>query len=180
MSAPKILFHTCCAPCLVAPYNELINEGMDITVFWYNPNIHPYLEYKARFGSFLEFVARESIKSIVNDDYDLEGFLSVAQNEPIKRCNGCYRIRLEQTVKTAAEGGFGLFSTTLLYSRYQNQEEIVSIGKELALQYGIEFYDRDFRSLWNEGIKLSKEQGMYRQKYCGCIYSERDRYMGNK
>ncbi len=177
MTGTKLLIHVCCAPCFVAPYYDMTKKGMDITAFWYNPNIHPYTEYKQRLGSFCEFCDREAIQTTIQDDYALEAFISKAINSQKSRCTACYELRLQQTAKIAAERGFDAFTSTLFYSRYQDHVLMRAIADQAALDFGVKFYYQDFRSFWQEGIELSKEQGMYRQKYCGCIFSERDRYL---
>lgn len=175
--AKKLLIHVCCAPCLVAPYYDMISRGMDITAFWYNPNIHPFTEYQQRLRSLQDFIHRESIPLILKDEYDLDLFLQKTVSLGKDRCASCYEIRLEQSAICAAENGFDAFSSTLLYSRYQNHELMCNVAQRMADKYHIEFYYQDFRNFWQQGIQLSKEQEMYRQKYCGCIYSERDRYL---
>lgn len=169
--------HACCGPCLAAPYRHLQSEGMEMAVFWYNPNIHPFTEYKARKDSLLAFCKDSGIEIIVQDDYALESFLSQALMRGVERCESCYELRLRQCALRAAEAGFEAFSSTLLYSRYQNHDLICAIANKAAEDYGVQFYYQDFRIYWQEGIELSKELGMYRQKYCGCIFSERDRYL---
>lgn len=178
MPAPKLLLHTCCAPCLVAPYYKLTESGTEVSAFWFNLNIHPYTEYKQRLDTLREFAAAQKFELIERDEYGIDEFVMNTASDIENRCEYCYRHRLEATARTAKEQGFDAFSTTLLYSRYQKHELIKSIAAEMAERYGISFYYEDFRPLWNEGIKLSKEQGMYRQKYCGCIFSERERYLG--
>ncbi len=149
---------------------------MDITAFWYNPNIHPYTEYNLRLASLQEFSAREGIQIVVQDIYALDEFLSMASRLGVERCKGCYELRLRKAAEYAAECGFDAFTSTLLYSRYQNHELICEVAENAAREYGVKFHYQDLRIFWQQGIELSKEQEMYRQKYCGCIYSERDRY----
>lgn len=178
MSAHKLLLHTCCAPCLVAPYYKLKETGMQITGFWFNLNIHPYTEYKLRLESLQEFAETEKLDLIVHDRYGIDEFVLGIDGKIKERCGFCYRHRLEAVAKHAAEDGFDSFSSTLFYSRYQNHELMLSIAREMSVKYKIDFYYDDFRKLWYQGIELSKAAGMYRQKYCGCIFSERDRYLG--
>lgn len=178
MSGAKLLLHTCCAPCLIAPYQKLTESGTQVTAFWFNLNIHPYTEYKQRLETLRSYAGSQGLQLIEHDVYDLDTFILNAAPDIENRCEYCYRHRLEATAKTAKELRFDAFSTTLLYSRYQKHELIVSIAEELADIYQIRFYYEDFRPLWNRGIELSKAEGMYRQKYCGCIFSERDRYLG--
>lgn len=178
MSGLKLLLHTCCAPCLIAPYQKLTESGTQVTAFWFNLNIHPYTEYKQRLESLREFSRSEAFELIERDVYGIDEFIRNTAADIENRCEYCYRHRLEATAITAKELGFEAFSSTLLYSRYQNHELIRSIADEMAKHYQISFYYEDFRELWTEGITLSKAKAMYRQKYCGCIFSERDRYLG--
>lgn len=176
----SILMHSCCAPCLIAPYFKLNNQGYDITAFWYNINIHPYTEYQLRKEALEDFAQKQGFPLIIQDEYGLQAFVKAVAADISQRCNYCYETRLKATAKLAAEQGFDAFSSTLFYSRYQNHELMIKIASHYSQQYDIPFYYEDFRPLWYEGIKFSKEAGMYRQKYCGCIFSEEDRYLGQK
>jgi predicted adenine nucleotide alpha hydrolase (AANH) superfamily ATPase len=175
MSAKKLLVHTCCAPCLIAPLKEL-QKDWDVTLLWYNPNIHPYTEYIKRRDTLKEFAEKENLPVIWQDEYDLEMYLNATGIKSTERCQNCYEMRLMRTAQIAMGQGFDTFTTTLLYSRYQKHEEIKAVGEKLAFQFGIDFYYHDWRPLWQDGICLSKEAGMYRQAYCGCIFSEQRRY----
>ncbi len=171
-----ILLHICCAPCAIYPYFRLKEEGMEPSGYFYNPNIHPYLEYKKRLETVKDFAHRVGLEVTIRDGYDLDAFLlRVAGTGPL-RCEQCYRMRLDAAGAIAREKGYRLFSTSLLYSKFQKHELIAGIGREMAAQHGVEFYYEDFRRGWREGIVESKAMGLYRQQYCGCIYSERDRY----
>jgi len=180
MSVPKLLVHICCAPCLIAPYQKLKAVQTDITGYWYNPNIHPYTEYVIRRDTLKAFAEKENLPMLWEDDYDLEGFLQNTAPNPEERCAQCYRMRLLQTVLTAKHHGFTAFTSTLLYSKYQKHDLIREIVEGLSAEYGIAFYYEDWRPLWQEGIELSKQAEMYRQPYCGCIYSEKERYHKRK
>ena len=172
----KLLVHICCAPCFIAPYFHLKEKGHEIHGFWYNHNIHPYTEYKKRLEALQDFADKESFPLIVKNEYELEKFLQKSAFREQERCRSCYYERLKYTVLIAKNGNFDAYTTTLLYSKSQKHELIKEIGESLAKEYGIKFYYEDFREYWKEGIALSKENQMYRQQYCGCIYSERDRY----
>jgi predicted adenine nucleotide alpha hydrolase (AANH) superfamily ATPase len=171
----KIMFHVCCAPCFVAPYFRL-REEFEITALWFNPNIHPLLEYNKRRDTVREFVRSEKVGYIERDEYGLIEFTRKSAFNEEKRCEHCYYDRLSFTARTAKKEGFDWFSTSLLYSKYQKHELIKEIAFDVAKRHEISFYYQDLRELWGEGIKLSKEQGMYRQQYCGCVYSEMERY----
>jgi epoxyqueuosine reductase len=172
----KLLLHICCGPCAVYPVKELRSAGIEVTGFFYNHNIHPYTEYKLRRDAVKEYAGLVQLDVVYRDEYRLEEFLENVAANPAERCGYCYRSRMEEAAKAAAELGFPYFSSTLLYSRYQNQELIREYGEALGERYGVKFYHDDFRRGWQEGIDLSKDMGLYRQKYCGCIYSEKERY----
>lgn len=171
--------HICCAPCAVCPVAELRAEGMEVTGFFCNHNIHPYQEYCRRLDAVVAYAEKNSLPVIIRDEYRLEEFLGVVAGKPRDRCLYCYASRLEATADTAAAGGFDAFSSTLLYSRYQNHEIIRQLGEQAGRKVGVAFHYEDFRPFWQEGIRLSKMMGLYRQQYCGCIYSEKERYAPN-
>ena len=171
----KILIHICCAPCFAAPYFHL-KDNFRIFGFWFNPNIHPFLEYQKRLKTLQDFVEKEDIQMIYKDEYNLEEFLRKAAFRENIRCQSCYYDRLKYAVIVAKKGNFDFFTTTLLYSKFQKHEMIKEICESLAIEYKINFLYQDFREFWKEGIEISKESGMYRQQYCGCIFSERDRF----
>lgn len=172
----RVLLHTCCGPCALYPLASLRAEGMDITGFFYNHNIHPYQEYARRRDAAKQMADLEGMTLIVQDEYRLEEFLANVAAEPDKRCGYCYASRLDAVAVTAKDNGFDAFTSSLFYSRYQNHDLMRQKAEESAARYGIQFVYRDFRSGWQEGIRCSKELGLYRQQYCGCIYSEKERY----
>ncbi|MFO7660524.1 MAG: epoxyqueuosine reductase QueH [Candidatus Cloacimonadaceae bacterium] len=171
----KLLVHTCCAPCLIAPLQQLRQEW-DVTALWYNPNIHPYMEYIRRRDALKDYAEKTNLPVIWQDEYDLEMYLSVTISRNTERCQSCYELRLERAAQIAMGKGFDAFTTTLLYSKYQRHKDIKAVGEKLAQSFGIDFYYQDWRDLWQQGIELSKEEKMYRQSYCGCIFSEKERY----
>ena len=173
----RILLHICCGPCALYPLRTLRAAGHDVTGLFYNPNIHPYQEYALRRDAVVRMAELESTPLLIRDDYDLEGFLANVAAAPEKRCTHCYASRLRATAQAAREHGFDAFTASLLYSRYQKHEEIRESGEQIGREFGVEFYYADFRPGWQEGIRLSKELGLYRQQYCGCIYSEKERYL---
>jgi len=173
----KVLLHTCCAPCSTYVIKRLKEEGYeDITSYWYNINIHPYTEYKARLEALVEYTKLLNIPLIIEADYGIRQFTRAVIEDIDKRCGFCYRSRLEKTVKYAKEHGYDSFTTTLLVSPYQKHEVIKQIAEELAKEYEIEFIYIDFREGFREGQQIARDAGLYMQKYCGCIYSEEDRY----
>ncbi|MDQ7797762.1 MAG: epoxyqueuosine reductase QueH [Candidatus Edwardsbacteria bacterium] len=173
----RLLLHICCAPCLCYPHQSLSGEKAGITGFWFNPNIHPYQEYRARLASVRDFARRNDLKIIYRDEYPLEENLGALLED---RCRACYSTRLEATAMEAMRGKYDSFSTTLLYSIYQKHDMIKDLGNDIGKKYGVEFLYRDFRKGWDDGRARARELELYRQKYCGCIFSERDRYMKTK
>ncbi len=172
----KILFHICCAPCALYPYFRMKEDGLEPTGYFYNPNIHPYLEYKKRLDTVKEFSHRVGLEVDIRDGYDLDEFFVRASGKGALRCEQCYRMRLDAAGEAAKKSGLNVFTTSLLYSKYQKHDLVKGIGREMASQHGVEFYYEDFRQGWREGILESKAMGLYRQQYCGCVYSERDRF----
>lgn len=176
----NLLLHTCCAPCSVYCIDELIKEGIKPTVYWFNPNIHPYIEYKTRRDTLKEYANSIGIKAIFEDNYGLRDFCKSVVNDLENRCKQyCYKVRLEQTVKYAKENNYDAFTTTLLISPYQNHNAIIEIAKKLEEKYDIKFLYRDFRVGFRQGQERARELGLYMQKYCGCIFSEEQRYYNN-
>lgn len=173
----KILLHACCANCTIYPLTMLRQDGHDVTGYFQNPNIHPYLEFKRRLDTVKQYAEIAELAIIYDEDYRLEDFLAAVASNPAERCHYCYSSRLEKTAEVAAGQGFEGFSTSLLYSRYQKHDEIRRIGEELAAKFGLTFVYDDYRTGWQDGIRESKAMGLYRQQYCGCIYSEKERYL---
>ena len=172
----KLLLHTCCAPCSVYCIQKLRKDNIEPVVYWYNPNIHPYMEYKTRRDTLKEYTKSIGIKAIFEENYGLRDFCKNVINDLDNRCQYCYRIRLERAVQYAKENGYDAFCTTLLISPYQNHEKLKQTGEELEKEYGIHFYYQDFREGFRQGQNEARELGLYMQKYCGCIFSEEIRY----
>ena len=172
----RILLHQCCGPCSVFPVKELKNGGHDITAYFFNPNIHPLTELFARFEQAVLFNRAEKLKMIMDDTYGLIDFARTAAFHENSRCLPCYSVRVDRAAELAAKNGFDCFSTTLLYSRYQKHELIIEACEAAAEKHGIKFHYEDWRCGWQYGIDESKRLEMYRQKYCGCIYSEQEAY----
>ena len=173
----KLLMHTCCAPCSVYCIDRLREEGIEPTVYWYNPNIHPYKEYEARRDCLKEYTKSVNVNAIFEEDYGLKEFCKNVIDDLGNRCvNYCYRVRLEKTVQFAKQNGYDTFTSTLFVSPYQKHEELKKVCEELAERYNIKFLYIDFRVGFREGQAKARELGLYMQKYCGCIFSEEMRY----
>lgn len=173
----KLLLHGCCAPCSIKCVDTLRAEGIEPTLFWYNPNIHPVTEYRNRKNALVEWADEENLEIILNDEYGLRQFIDSVYPDYGARCRYCYKVRLESAAKSAAKLGYSHFSTTLLISPYQHHELIKRIAEEIAEEYDVKFLYRDLRLYFREGQKLAREKGIYMQKYCGCIFSEEERYL---
>ena len=172
----KILLHICCAPCAIYPLMMLRENGHNVMGLFYNPNIQPYLEYKKRLDTVNEYAEDVGLEVISHDEYPMEDFLRSVVFREEDRCRYCYYSRLRYSAHIARRGQFDGFTTTLLYSKFQDHEMIRSIGESLAKKYRVKFLYHDFREGWKKGIKISNDLGMYRQQYCGCIYSEKERF----
>lgn len=171
-----ILLHLCCGPCAIYPLSVLRARGVVVQGYFCNPNIHPFREFRARINALEDLAGRVGLPVEYEREYGLKDYLRQVVFKEEERCAICYRMRLEATVRKAVETGAEAFSTTLLYSRYQRHETIRALGEELAVRFGVPFLYEDFRTGWQEGIDAGIEMGLYRQSYCGCIYSEQERY----
>ncbi|MBR3049166.1 MAG: epoxyqueuosine reductase QueH [Bacilli bacterium] len=179
----KLLLHACCAPCSSAVLERLGNI-FEITILYYNPNITDENEYNKRLNEVKSFIKKFKTKykiSIIDGRYDINDFLDIAkglENEPErgKRCYKCYNLRLEETAKVAEKEGFPYFTTTLSLSPYKNSNWINEIGEDLSNKYNSTYLYSDFKKKngYKRSIELSKEYNLYRQNYCGCIYSKKE------
>lgn len=176
----KALIHICCANCLIYPLKALREEGWDCMGLFYNPNIHPYQEYQRRLAAVQAYEKEAGIQVIYRDEYELERFLRGVAFREEERCRFCYHLRLQATAQVAKHGKFAAFTSTLLHSKHQDHELIKAIGEQVGKEQGVKFLYQDFRDGWKQGIEESKALGLYRQSYCGCIYSEKERYLGKK
>ncbi len=184
----RILVHMCCGPCSIYPLKSILGDHSEVWGFFYNPNIHPHSEFLKRLQAVKTLAGYLSIDVILHEEYKPLPFIKHLKAStggtkyPPKdlRCGYCYALRLEATARAAKSNGFDAFSSSLLYSKYQNHDEIRRLGIDLGKKYGILFYYEDYRTGWQEGIDESREKGLYRQKYCGCIYSRIERYSKKK
>ena len=178
MKGLKVLLHICCAPCSIYTLRELRKEGAEVAGYFYNPNIHPYTEFLKRIETLENYAKISLLPLTLDTSYDLETFLKGALEYGKDRCLFCYRMRLEKTFQKAVETCVDAVTTTLLYSKYQRHDDIKDIGEELSRKYKVPFVYRDLRVGWKEGVEESKRLNMYRQQYCGCIFSEKERFKG--
>lgn len=177
---PTLLLHACCAPCSSAVLEKL-SDIFKISLIFYNPNISPESEFIARFEELKRLLFEmglEDIKIYLDDYNDLE-FYDIAKGmedmpEGLLRCKNCYRLRLLRTAQIAKENNFDYFCTTLSISPYKNAQYLNEIGTELEEKFGVKYLVSDFKKDdgYKRSIELSKKYNLYRQNYCGCIYSK--------
>jgi len=172
----KLLMHICCSNCSIYPLQNLLSKGIDVKGLWFNPNIHPYTEYSKRLESLKKLQGLWSFDVEYIDQYPLDNFLKSVAGRGTGRCAVCYAIRLDKTAETAKRMNLDGFTTSLLVSPYQKFVIINEVGEEMARRHGIAFYSEDFRKGWHISKNLSTELELYKQKYCGCIFSEMERY----
>ena len=178
----KLLMHACCAPCSVFCVDSLRSEEIEPTLYWYNPNIHPYTEYKERRDCLKVYADKVHVNAIFEDEYGLDKFCEEAVKDLDSRCvRYCYPVRLRKTFEYAKQNGYDTVTTTLLYSIYQKHDFIKKLCEQYSKEYGVDFLYRDFRvGFWEGHDKAKNELDLYMQKYCGCIFSEEDRYVKKK
>ena len=180
--AEKVLLHVCCAPCSCEIIETIIETGLDLTVFFYNPNIHPQEEYEIRKDEVLRFCAAKDV-AVVDADYDMDHWFARVkgfEDEPEQghRCTLCFEMRLERTALYAHEHGFPFIGTSLSISRHKNQKQVHAAGEKVTASYeDVCFWDYNWRQKGgaDRGAALAKKEGFYRQNYCGCAYSLRDK-----
>lgn len=182
MKKEKLLLHVCCAPCS-SYVLSVLNDIYDITLYFYNPNIEPTNEFNKRYEELVRFVNEvyPTVNVIKDDIYNNDDFKSISiglEDEPEKgkRCYLCYKLRLEKTALYAKDNNYDIFTTTLSVSPYKNAIWLNEIGKELGNKYNIKYLEADFKKNngYKKSIEFSKKYNLYRQNYCGCIYSKRD------
>ena len=173
----NLLVHTCCAPCSGYVFEKLLSNGYKVTGFFYNPNIYPEAEYKKRLNELLSFAKKMNYKIIVKEETTDKWLNSIKGYEKDKeggeRCGICFLLRLEAAAIYAKNNGYDSFTTVMTISPHKNAAKINEIGKELEIKYDIPFLEADFKK--NDGfkksLKISRDYNLYRQTYCGCVYS---------
>ena len=176
----KVLVHVCCGPCLYALLPSLRAEGHDVAGIFCNPNIHPYREFRKRLQAARRVGRVEGVEMEVVEAYGLVDFLRRVVGREDRRCALCYEMRLGETARAAARAGADAFTTTLLASPHQQLDVIRDAGDAAAARAGVSFYWRDWRGEHRRAIEAARKRSIYRQSYCGCIYSEYDRYKDTK
>ncbi len=171
------LLHICCAPCSNMCIETLRGEGITPVGFWYNPNIHPFTEYRSRRNCLREYAASIDLPLIERNDYGLRPFVRAVAQDISNRCVQCYEMRFDAAAAMAEEQGFSSFTSSLFISPYQNHELMRECAEKAALAHNVTFLYRDFRPYFREGQERARAMGFYMQKYCGCVFSEEERYL---
>ncbi|MGE5238384.1 MAG: epoxyqueuosine reductase QueH [Chloroflexota bacterium] len=176
----RVLMHICCAHCALYPGMVMKDRGFSVRGLWFNPNIHPFTEYRSRLDAVRQLQQLQGLDVEYAGGYGLTEFLRNVVHAEERRCEYCYMVRLETTARRAREEGFDAFTTSLLVSPYQKFDMITEMGRMLGKRYSVEFYAEDFRDGFARGRQMGRDLGLYRQKYCGCIYSEMERYVRSR
>lgn len=172
----SILLHCCCGPCATYTIKSLREQDFEVTALWYNPNIHPYLEHQKRLESMQTLAEQMDFSIIMSEGYEMPDYFRSVVGHENNRCTDCYDLRLSKAAQIANDNGFDAFCTTLLISPYQNQALLKEAGDRAANRNNTSFYFKDLREGFRESQQMAKELGLYRQQYCGCIYSEWERF----
>jgi predicted adenine nucleotide alpha hydrolase (AANH) superfamily ATPase len=172
----KVLINSCCAHCAAYTVEHWRQQGYEVSALWYNPNIHPYMEHQHRLEAMQTLAQEMSLPLIVTSGYDIIDYFRQVVGHEAERCRYCFRLRLSKTAETAKEKGFDAFTTTLLISPHQKHDLLEEIGNELAGERGIEFLYADLRKRYSDSRRMTKPLNLHRQQYCGCVYSEWERY----
>ena len=172
----KLLLHICCAPCSIACIQSLRAEGIEPTGFWYNPNIHPLTEYRARRDALQSYAAQIGMALEMHDAYGLRPFVRAVAEDIDARCVTCYAARMRETARYARAHGFTHFTSTLFVSPYQDHALLRAAAEQAAAEFGVAFLYRDFRPGFRDGQAQARALALYMQKYCGCVFSEEERY----
>ena len=172
----SVLIHSCCAHCAAYTAQYWREQGYHATALWYNPNIHSYMEHQRRLEAMQSLAQEMNLPLIVIEGYGVIDYFRKVAGHEAQRCQYCFRLRLSKTAETARQMGFSAFTTTLLISPHQKHDLIREIGNELAEEKGVAFLYADLRKRYSDSRRMTKGRDLYRQQYCGCIYSEWERY----
>jgi predicted adenine nucleotide alpha hydrolase (AANH) superfamily ATPase len=172
----KLLVHVCCAHCAAYTADYWRGQGYNATGFWYNPNIHPYTEHQQRLEAMEKLAQQTNLPLIIEEGYDMPEYFRRVVGHEEERCGECFFLRLNKTAAVARQKGFDAFTTTLLISPHQKHELIQEIGNKVAAEQGVPFLYADLRKRYSDSRHITKPLDLYRQQYCGCLYSELERY----
>ena len=172
----SVLIHCCCAHCAAYTSEYWRQQGYAISAIWHNPNIHPYMEHQYRLEAMQSLAVKTNLPLTVTEGYDMITYFRQVAGHEAQRCEYCFRLRLSKTAETALQQGFAAFTTSLLISPHQKHDLLHEIGNRIAEEMGIEFLYADLRKRYSDSRHITKPMELYRQQYCGCIYSEWERY----
>jgi len=176
MKANSVLVHCCCAHCAAYIVDYWRQQGYEVSALWYNPNIHPYLEHQHRLESMGSLAQEANLPLIIIESYDVIDYFRQVAGHESQRCQYCFRLRLLKTAEIAHQRGFNAFTTSLLISPHQKHDLLREIGNEISEEKGIDFLYADLRKRYSDSRHMTKGLNLYRQQYCGCVYSEWERY----
>jgi predicted adenine nucleotide alpha hydrolase (AANH) superfamily ATPase len=183
LNGRDILLHTCCAPC-VSLVHEILGVSCRVVSYYCNPNIHPRVEYEKRLSELVRF-SREKGFTVIDGDYDVRNWMDRVKphrfrGERSERCRQCIALRLERSFEKARDMSIGTVATTLTVSPHKDAGMINELGRDLSRKFGIGYYEADFKKNdgYRKSVELARRHGLYRQNYCGCVYSLHDRYSG--
>ena len=172
----RLLVHSCCAHCTAYPAEYWQKQGCEVTLLWYNPNIHPFSEHQQRLEAMKSLAQEMNLPLLVEEGYDFITYFRQVAGHEAERCQHCFRLRLSRTADLARQKGFSAFTTTLLISPHQKHDLLHQIGCILTEESGIDFLYTDLRKRYSDSRHMTKGLNLYRQQYCGCIYSEWERF----
>jgi predicted adenine nucleotide alpha hydrolase (AANH) superfamily ATPase len=172
----KVLIHICCAHCAAYTVEYWRGEGYEVGGFWYNPNIHPFAEHQQRLESVKALAKEINLPLIISPDYDIIEYFKRVVGHEAERCRDCFDIRLTKTAEVARTNGYDGFTTTLLISPHQKHDLIKEVGERVAGEKGVAFFYADLRKRYSDSRHITKPMNLYRQQYCGCLFSEWERY----
>jgi len=176
MESKSVLVHCCCAHCAAYTVSYWQQQGYGVSALWYNPNIHPYTEHQHRLEAMKSLAQGVDLPLVVTEGYDIIDYFRQVAGHESQRCQYCFWLRLLKTAETAYQMGFGAFTTSLLISPHQKHDLIREIGNKIAEEKGIDFLYTDLRKRYSDSRHMTKGLNLYRQQYCGCVYSEWERY----
>ncbi len=180
MKINSVLVHCCCAHCTAYTVEHWRRQGYELSALWYNPNIHPYIEHQNRLEA-MQYLAKElDFPLIITDGYDIIEYFRRVTGHEARRCRYCFHLRLQKTAETAVRLGFAAFTSSLLISPHQKHDLLFEIGNNLTEETGIPYLYTDLRKYYSDSRRITKPMALYRQQYCGCVYSEWERYASIK
>jgi len=176
MESKSVLVHCCCAHCAAYTVSYWRQQGYEVGALWYNPNIHPYMEHQHRLEAMKSLAQGVDLPLIIAEGYDIIDYFRQVVGHESQRCQYCFGLRLLRTAETAQQRDFSAFTTTLLISPHQKHDLIREVGNKIAEEKSLDFLYADLRKRYSDSRHMTKGLNLYRQQYCGCVYSEWERY----